>query len=154
MVCTVKMISMLLTHHSKTEIWTVEGLLRFHLWYQFSQKTGNFVKIHTELRCAWLILENEITFKLNKIWFLFVQYRYAKEFLETRLFFGTDQWTKNQTLVIFSEQAFVPWIMGEGDFIVGNRRVRIYILIHTQPYIYKYSYTWFTNTYIISIYFL
>ena len=64
-------------------------------------------------------------FKLNKTTFSFNQYRYAKEFLETRLFFGTDQWTKNQTLVIFSEQTFLPWIMGEGDFIVGNRRVRI-----------------------------
>ena len=130
MVYTVKMISMLLTRHSETEIWIVEGLLRFHLWCQFSQKIGKNVKLHTERRCKWL--GNHIIFKLNKIWFLLVQYRYAKEFLETRLFFGTDQWTKNQTLVIFSEQTFIPWIMGEGDFIVGNRRVRICILAHTH----------------------
>ena len=68
---------------------------------------------------------HDIILKLHKTYFSFDQYRYAKEFLETRLFFATDQWTKSQTLVIFSEQTFLPWIMGEGDFIVGNRRVRI-----------------------------
>merc|ERR1719510_2575497 len=38
MVYIVKMILMLLSRHSETEIWTVEVLLRSLLWCQFSRK--------------------------------------------------------------------------------------------------------------------
>ena len=49
--------------------------------------------------------------------------RYANEFRQTRLFLGSGQWGANKTLVVFSEHTFAPWIMGKGDFIVGNRKV-------------------------------
>ena len=49
--------------------------------------------------------------------------RYATEFRQTRQFFASGQWGRNKTLVVFSERTFVPFLMGEGDFIVGNRKV-------------------------------
>ena len=49
--------------------------------------------------------------------------RYANEFRQTREFFASGHWGRNKTLVVFSERTFVPFLMGEGDFIVGNRKV-------------------------------
>ena len=59
----------------------------------------------------------EMTYKINR-------FRYANEFRQTRLFFAGGGWGRNKTLVVFSDRTFVPFVMGEGDFIVGNRRVR------------------------------
>lgn len=43
-----------------------------------------------------------------------------QEFRETRRFLGT-RWHK-PTLIAYSEHTLLPWIFGDGDFIVGNRR--------------------------------
>lgn len=54
---------------------------------------------------------------------------YANEFRQTRLFFAGGGWGRNKTLVVFSDRTFVPFVMGQGDFIVGNRKPFFKLLI-------------------------
>lgn len=52
---------------------------------------------------------------------VFASDRYASEFKATRQFLG-NHWNASKTLIIFSDKTSLPWIFGDGDFIVGNRR--------------------------------
>ena len=62
-----------------------------------------------------------------------VTFRYAKEFRKARLFLGSGSWGRNKTLVVFSERTLLPWVMGQGDFIVGNRKVgKFYFHIYSK----------------------